>query len=156
MDPLLIEFRDDGSLHDDLFLWIKGYERCCDSYYLAIVDGFLPGGEYGFKTKGVLASLLNRWKDAITEAASSGKAAFLPFGFWDECTECLRCRAEEGDVEITPGWSHREGCAVSPRDPDDYFFGVTDFQASAPAIHLSSEDFLKRIEAARGAALGER
>jgi hypothetical protein len=53
MDPLLIQFSDNDGGHDDLDLWIEGYSRTTDSYYLALDRAMLAGDESADKVRRV-------------------------------------------------------------------------------------------------------
>jgi hypothetical protein len=145
MDPLLIQFRDNDGGHDDLHLWIEGYSRTTDSYYLALDRAMLAGDESADKVRRVLIRLLQRWTDALAQATAT-RPVYLPYDFSDQYTGCLQCRPEGECIEIVPGWSNREGWGVWPSDPGDYFFGITDFRNDAPApIGLPREEFVRRI-----------
>ena len=146
MDSLLIKFRDNGTAHDDLHLWLEGYSRTADSYYLAIDPSMLPRQESADKVRRVLVRLLQRWMEVLPQATPT-KPVYLPFDFSDQYTGCLSCKHADEFVEIVPGISSREGWNVGPSDPDDYFFGITDFRSDAPApLRLSREELLRRIQ----------
>src|ERR1044071_2843690 len=145
MDSLLIEFRDNGTAHDDLHRSLDGYARTTDSYYLAIDPSMLPHQESADKVRRVLIRLLQRWTEVLSQATPT-QPVYLPFDFSDQYTGCLSCRPDGEFVEIVPGTSSREGWNVGPSDPGDYFFGITDFCPDAPApVRLSREEFLRRI-----------
>ncbi len=145
MDSLLIQFRDNDRAHDDLHVWIEGYSRTTDSYYLALDGAMLAGDKSSDKVRRVLIRLLERWMEALQQATLI-RPAYLPFDFSDEYTGCFQCRPDGEFIEIVAGWSSREGWSFWPSDSGDYFFGVTDFKSDAPApIQLSREEFLRRI-----------
>jgi hypothetical protein len=145
MDSLLLQFRHNGTAHDDLHLNLNGYVRATDSYYLAIDPSMFPGQESADKVRRVLIRLLQRWIEALSQATPT-RPVYLPFDFSDQYTGCLSCRPDGEFVEILPGTSSREGHNVAPSDPDDYFFGITDFSPDAPApFRLSIGEFLQRI-----------
>jgi hypothetical protein len=145
MDSLLIQFRNNDTAHDDLHMWIEGYSRTTDSYYLALDGAMLAGDESPDKARRVLIRLLQRWVEALAQATST-RPAYLPFDFSDQYTGCLQCRPDGDFIEIVPGISNREGWGFWPSDPGDYFFGITDFRSDAPApIRLAREEFLRRI-----------
>jgi hypothetical protein len=145
MDPLLLQFRDNGRGHDDLYLWLETYSRTADSYYLALDPEFEPRDETPDKVRRVLVKLLESWTTALSQASTTNPA-YLPYDFSDQYTGCLRCQCHEGFVDITPGWSHREGWSVSPSNPGDYLFGVKDFTCDAPnPIRLALSEFVRRI-----------
>jgi hypothetical protein len=146
MNSLLIEFRDLGTGHNDLHLWLEGYSRVADSYYLAIDPAILPKQETPKKALLVLTLLLEKWQEALQKAAQS-QTIFLPYDFSDEYTGCLSCKIDGVLIEIVPGFSNREGWSIGPSNPSDYFFNITDFRPDAPKpIRLSKADFLNRIQ----------
>jgi len=146
MNPLLIEFRDLGTGHDDLLLWLEGYSRLADSYYLAIDPAMLPKQESPNKSRLVLSLLLEKWQEAIQQAKQL-QSVFLPYDFSDEYTGCLSCKVDGELIEIIPGFSNREGWNVGPSNPNDYFFSITDFRPDLPKpIKLTKAEFLKRIQ----------
>lgn len=145
MDSLLIQFRDNDTARDDLHVWIEGYSRTTDSYYLALDDGMIVGKESADKVRRVLVHLLQRWIEALTQATPT-RPVYLPFDFSDQYTGCFQCRPDGEFIDIVPGWSSREGWSLLPSDPGDYFFNVTDFKSNAPApIRLPREEVLRRI-----------
>jgi hypothetical protein len=145
MESLLIQFRDNHTAHDDLHVWIEGYSRTTDSYYLALDRAMLADEESADKVRHVLIQLLQRWTEALAQATPT-RPVYLPFDFSDEYTGCFQCRPDGEFIEIVPGWSTREGWSVWPSDPGDYFFGITDFKSDALAlIRLPREELLRRI-----------
>ena len=145
MESLLIQFRDNDTAHDDLHVWIEGYSRTTDSYYLALDRGMLAGEESAEKVRRVLVQLLQRWLEALAQSTPA-RPVYLPFDFSDQYTGCFQCRLDGESIEIVPGWSSREGWSVWPSDPGAYFFDITDFRSDAPApIRLPTEEFLRRI-----------
>jgi len=146
MDSLLIQYRDIKTAHDDLHVWIEGYSRTADSYYLALDRAMLANDESANKVRRVLIRLLQRWMDALPQAAPT-QPVYLPFDFSDEYTGCFQCTPNGEFIDIIPGWSSREGWSFGPSDPSDYFFSITDFKSDAPApIRLRKEEFLQRIQ----------
>jgi hypothetical protein len=145
MDSLLIQFRDNGTAHDDLHVWIEGYSRTMDSYYLALDPVMFAGQESADKVRLVLIRLLQRWMETL-EQATPTRPVYLPFDFSDQYTGCFECRPDGDSLEIFPGTSSRKGYSVAPSDPSDYFFGITDFRRDAPSpLRLPKVEFLRRI-----------
>jgi hypothetical protein len=143
---LLLEFRDNRTSHEDIHLCLDGYSRVADSYYLAL-DSFMdPEDESVDKTRRVFARLLNLWVEALGQATRE-QPAYLPYDFSDQYTGCLRCRPDGEALEVTAGWSRREGYCVSPSDPGDYFFGLTDFNPDlSSTTRLRREEFLRQLD----------
>src|SRR5437667_2823768 len=116
MESLLIQFRDNDTAHDDLHVWIEGYSRTTDSYYLALDRGMLAGEESAEKVRRVLVQLLQRWLEALAQTTPA-RPVYLPFDFSDQYTGCFQCRPDGESIEIVPGWSSREGWSFWPSDP---------------------------------------
>jgi hypothetical protein len=145
MDDLLLQFRDNGKAHDDLHLWLEGYSRTADSYYLALDPEFRPSDETPDKVRHVLLRLLESWMSALPQATGA-HPAYLPYDFSDEYTGYLCCRPEDGFIDVAPGWSNRAGWSVCPSNPGDYFFGITDFHRDAPSpLRLAQDELLRQI-----------
>lgn len=145
MGSLLFQFRNNDTAHDDMHVWIEGFSCIADSYYFALEPPVLANDRSPNNVRRILIRLLQLWMDAIAQATPT-RMVYLPFDFSDEYTGCFRCRPDGDFIEITPGFSMREGWRVKPRNPGDYFFGVNDFQTDAPApIRLPTEEFLRRI-----------
>jgi len=145
MESLLIQFRDNDTAHDDLHVWIEGYSRTTDSYYLALDRAMLAGEESADKVRRVLVRLLERWLEALAQTTPA-RPIYLPFDFSDQYTGCFQCRPDGESIEIVPGCSSREGWSFWPSDPGAYFFDITDFRSDAPGpIRLPREEFLRRI-----------
>lgn len=154
MNPLLVEFLDNGRGHDDLHIWIEGYSRTMDSYYLALDETIRPSDKSADKVRRVLAELLRRWISAV-ERSTPSQPAFLPYDFSDECTGCFLCRPLGEFLDLAPGTSDREGWSVSPSDPGDYFFTITDFKpATQDPIRLTRTEFVQRVQRSIAAAVG--
>lgn len=147
MDSLLIQFRDNGTAHDDIHVCLEGFSRTADSYYFALDPEMLPGRESTDKVRQVLVQLLQHWLNTVAQAEST-EAAYLPFDFSDQYTGCFQCKPHGEFLEVVPGWSSREGWSVSPSNPGDYFFGITDFKSDSAPVRLPKEEFLRRIREA--------
>ena len=101
MESLLIQFRDNDTAHDDLHVWIEGYSRTTDSYYLALDRGMLAGEESAEKVRRVLVQLLQRWLEALAQTTAA-RPVYLPFDFSDQYTGCFQCRLDGESIEIVP------------------------------------------------------
>jgi hypothetical protein len=73
---LTLTFEDNGTAHNDLVLRLGDLVWRCDSYFLALDDGVLPGHEDAAKVRAVLRALLQSWRVAITGLAN-GATAYL-------------------------------------------------------------------------------
>lgn len=145
--PEVVEFRANGTGHNDIFLSLQGIERIADSYYLGLdcLDGT---DESPSKILRVLSKLLQQWLEAV-EAARDQEQLFLPYDFSDQGTGCLRCTRFGDNFLIEPGWSEQEGWSVMPSALEGYLTGVTDFHpGGTAAVILSVREFRVRIERA--------
>jgi hypothetical protein len=141
MNELLIEYRPNGTAHNDIFLRLGEYSCIADSYYfdLDVSDDPHPSVEK------VLIQLLGQWLKALNEADST-EPVFLPYDFSDQFTRCLRCIVSVTTIEVQSGWSNREGWRTSPSSPEDYFYSIEDFHPEMPEpVQLQREDFLMLI-----------
>lgn len=77
--------------------------------------------------------LLEQWVDALREA-EDGDVLFLPYDFWDEGIGVLRCRVRGEEVEVTSGWTGREGWAVDASDVSGLIQGVEDFKPDRGSV----------------------
>jgi hypothetical protein len=145
MPPLLIEFRDNGTGHEDLHIWLEGYSCTADSYYLAIDPSIQPKEASINKVRRVLISLLEHWLGALRRA-SPAHPVYLPFDFSDQYTGCFFCKPDGEFFEVVPGTSSREGWNVGPGNPEDYFFSISDFRPDSPeGFRFTSLEFFGRI-----------
>jgi len=144
-EKLLIQFRDNGTAHEDIHLRLQSFSETADSYYLALDDQLLPGTETPEKVCKVLISLLEHWQSAL-QKISEDQPVFLPYGFYDQGISTLKCRLVKDSLEITTGSSSKDGYAVSPSNPSEIFFDSNGFHSgNSPAIHISKTDFLDQI-----------
>lgn len=143
--PLLVQFRDNDTSHDDLHVWVEGYSCATDSYYFALDSSILAGDESADKVRHVLIQLLQRWIEALMQATPT-RPVYLPFDFSDQYTGCFQCSLDGDFFEIVSGWSSREGWSLLPSNPGDYFSGVTAFKSyPAAPVRLPKAELLRRI-----------
>ena len=146
MNPLLIQYRDNGTAHEDLLVRLREYVRLADSYYLAIDSSCLPDDESANKTRRVLIRLLQCWVNGLGDATPT-RPVCLPFDFSDQYTGCFQCRPDGDTFEIVAGTSLREAWRVLPSDPGDYLFSITDFRPDASTlIRLPKSEFMHRVQ----------
>jgi hypothetical protein len=145
MEPLLIQYRDNHTMHDDIHVCFEAFSLTADSYWLAAESDILPRDESADKVRHVLIQLLQNWLNALTQATPA-RPAYLPFDFSDEYTGCFRCTPDGEFIEVVPGFSQWAGYAVSTSNPGDYFFGITDFKSTSAPIRLPKDEFLGRIQ----------
>jgi hypothetical protein len=146
MDSLLIQFRDNERRHDDLHMWIEGYSRTMDSYYLAFDSALLAGDESADKVRRVLIRLLQRWGEALAQATPT-RTVYLPFDFSDEYTGCssvptIRRLHRDCSRHFEP-----RGLETLAERSRRLLFGITDFHHDALApVRRPSAEFLRRIQ----------
>jgi hypothetical protein len=123
--------------HDDLMLYLNGKpEGPFDTYYLALDETFDREALGAEAVRAVLRRLLEQWVDALG-AAEDGDVLFLPYDFWDEGIGVLRCRMRGKEVEVTPGWTSREGWAIVPSDVSGLIHSVEDFKPDRGGTRFS-------------------
>lgn len=154
--PEVLEFRDNGSLHDDIFLSLPGIERRADAYYFALdrlEDEEEDGDHSPAKIRRVFVELLNQWHAAVG-SLEERRHIFLPYDFSDQYTRCLRCSRNGGMLSVVDGWSDHEGWKTQPSALGDYLTTLDHFDSGdSPTFIVSVQDFLLRIEAAMKKAL---
>ena len=139
-----LRFDDNGTAHDDLVLRIGDAEWRTDAYYLALDNGMLADQEDSHKVRLVLARLIEQWRDCVA-GLTDGQVCFLPYAFWDQATEWLRCEAAGGDLIVTRGWSDVEGWSIMPSDIGRLLRLVPDFRPTEEAVSIPREAFLLSI-----------
>jgi hypothetical protein len=143
---MLIEFRDNNSLHNDLFLHFENQVIECDSYYFALDKNIEPDKENAAKIKTVIKELLNQWKLYVSRA-KSGEIVYLPFDFSDKYTGCLKCEFQSDCVLLTIGYLQFEGWLFFPSDISTYVKSNKLFIKSKDSIaKLKRSEFLNQIK----------
>ncbi len=113
MPILSLTFEDTGTLHNDLVLRLDGFDRRCDTFYLANDTEVLPDRRDAEKVRIVLVRLLEQWRSDV-ESIGDGGTTYLPYEFDDECSGWLRVDAsDDGTMAILPVWSKLEGWAFN-------------------------------------------
>ena len=143
---MILEFRDNNTLHDDLFLHFGEQIIECDSYYFALDRNIEPDNEDADKIKAVLKELLNQWKLYIS-GAKSGEIIYLPFDFSDEYTGCLKCEFQNDLVFLTIGYLQFEGWSFFPSDISTYVKSNKLFIKSKDlTVKIQKKEFLNQIK----------
>ena len=143
---MILEFRDNNTHHNDLFLHFGDQIIECDSYYFALDRNVEPEKEDIDKIKAVIKELLNQWKMYVSRA-KSGEIIYLPFDFSDEYTGCLKCEFEDDFVSLTVGYLQFEGWLFFPSDISSYIKSNKLFIKSKDSIiKLKRGYFLKQIK----------
>lgn len=143
---MLIEFRDNNTRHNDLFLHVGNQVIECDSYYFALDRNIEPEKEDAGKVKTVIKALLNQWKIYVSRAESN-EIIYLPFDFADEYTGCLKCEFQNDSVLLSVGYLQFEGWAFFPSDIITVVKSSTIFIRSKDLVlELEKRDFLNKIK----------
>lgn len=143
---MLLEFRDNKTLHNDLVLNVGGLEIESDSYYFALDKNIKPESEDADKIKIVIKSLLAQWKNYVSRA-KSGEVIYLPFDFSDEYTGCIRCEFQNADVLLTIGYLELQGWSFFPSDISEYVKSSRYFIRSKDlTMKFEKSAFLKQIK----------
>ena len=144
----ILEFRDNGTGHDDVFLTLGKIEGTADAYYLALDRGINDGDESPQKIRLVLQKLLDQWRRVLL-SLEDGSSVYLPYDFSDEYTGCLCCRRCGDNVIVMKGYSGVEGWSVMPTDLGNYFTSISDFEASEqPEMTIALKSLVERISQA--------
>ena len=140
-------YNDNDTAHDDVTVTLAAWRQVCDSYYFAIDEHFLQDREDAPKVRQVIRVLLHHWLQAVV-AQQVSQALYLPFDLSDQYTGCLRClRVSETCLELTPGYTHREGWSFLPSRPTEFFGSVPDFIVTGAPVEIPSVQFQSEIQA---------
>ena len=146
--PAIIEFRDNGTAHDDIFLSLGGLEKTGDAYYLALDHSLGRDDESPDKIRLVLQRLLEQWRDAI-RSVDEGSSVYLPYDFSDQYTGCLRCTRNGRDIVVADGWCDIEGWRVSPSSLGEYTKTNSNFQrGDGTEFTISASSLMEQINVA--------
>ena len=129
-DLLTLDVIDNGQGgHRDLLFCIPDLidDQEFDTYYFSFADEPL---ETIGDIKKAVSRLLQFWHNKISES-KNGEIIFLPIDFSDQYTGCLKVQNQDGQLVLTYGFSRREGYAVDPLNPENYYKEITDFEADS-------------------------
>ena len=118
-DLLKIEIiENDKGGHEDLIFEIPELISLqkFDTYYFALAIEPKSGIK---EIKSSVAELIASWNKKLAEI-KSGQVIYLPIDFSDQYTGCLRVE-KENDLNLTYGFSRREGWSVDPINPSEYY-----------------------------------
>lgn len=128
MKPLIIIeiIENDKGGHEDLVFEIPELisRQNFDTYYFALAIEPKNGIE---EIKNAVAELISSWNKKQTEM-ENGQVIYLPIDFSDQYTGCLKVE-KKNDLNLTYGFSRREGWSVDPINPTDYYESITDFDS---------------------------
>ncbi|WP_445749923.1 hypothetical protein [Polaribacter sp.] len=132
---------NDKSGHVDLVFEIHELinQKKFDTYYFALAIKPKSGIQ---EIKNAVAELIDSWnkKQAKLE---NGEIIYLPIDFSDQYTGCLKVE-KRIDLNLTYGFSRREGWSVDPLNPKDYYESITDFEPEKEnTITIKQSEFEK-------------
>lgn len=136
---------NDQGGHKDLLFSIPDLvgNREFDTYYLALA---IEPDDSISDIKRAAGQLLQFWKNKI-QATKNGETIYLPIDFSDQYTGCLRVDKRDKKLSLTYGFSRREGYAVNPLNPDDYYKSIKDFEAdSNKQLTIEENDFIENLD----------
>lgn len=136
---------NDKGGHDDLLFSIPDLigDRKFDTYYFGIAD---EAAETIDDIKNAVSQLLQFWLDKVSES-KNGETIFLPIDFSDQYTGCLKVKKQDGQLNLTYGFSRREGYAVDPLNPENYYKQINDFEAnSEKVLTVESTIFISTLD----------
>ncbi len=124
--------------HEDLAWVICGEEFICDGYYMAIDPEYerrwstLSAGEF---MRRALADLLSQW-EAQLDTLRGWDVIYLPFAWWDQGSQFVRCRAERDRGFVAVVNSELEGHQFWPSDISP----VTRGEHCPQGVHLAETE----------------
>ena len=101
-----------------------------DPYYFA-----LAGEDRGIDFIEVMKVVMQQWAEAIAHLESEDDAALLPFGIYDQCTECLEAKRSKDEVVLHCVWLNTEGYTIDLLNLADFM------QQSHAVVKASPEKF---------------
>jgi hypothetical protein len=117
---------NDQNGHEDLLFEIPGLvgQKKFDTYYFALA--IEPKNGLSEIQKAV-SHLIESWKQEINRL-KYGQSIYLPIDFSDQYTGCIKLEKHD-KLNLTYGYSMREGWSVDPINPTDYYTSVNDFKS---------------------------
>ena len=110
-----------------------------DTYYFALAIEPKDGIK---EIKNAVAELIASWNKKQTEM-ENGQVIYLPIDFSEEYTGCLRVE-KKNDLNLTYGFSRREGWSVDPINPTEYYESISDFDSeSDKSLTVKQSEFEK-------------
>lgn len=117
---------NDQNGHNDLLFEIPGLvrQKKFDTYYFALAIEPQDGLS---EIKKAVSQLIESWNQEINRL-KYGQTIYLPIDFSDQYTGCIKLEKID-KLNLTYGYSMREGWSVDPINPTDYYTSVQDFKA---------------------------
>jgi hypothetical protein len=136
---------NDKGGHNDLLFSIPdliGNEEF-DTYYFCLAAEPLETID---DKKNAVSQLIQFWHNKVSES-KNGETIFLPIDFSDQYTGCLKVQNQDGQLTLTYGLSRREGYAVDPLNPENYYKEITDFEAdSEKQLKVDKSIFISTLD----------
>ena len=133
---LSLVYEPNGTDHDDLVVGLSSWRYRCDTYYYKLDH---PAGSAS-DVPGAIKRLLELWLRDM-DACGPDHATYLPYDFSDQYTGWLRCGLKaNGEWQILPGWSDKEGWAFYPTDYEDVAKGLDDFRPVQGDLEFTLQD----------------
>jgi hypothetical protein len=145
---LKIIFKDNGSWHKDLIIDFSYLDVhvIADTYYFVIDSIYKPNIEEISKVKFVLRKLLAYWVENI-RIINIQEDCYLPIDFSDQYTGCFKLHRVDNELlEISYGYSLREGWSVSPFDPKGYAKSINDYKETSKKQVIKEVELLEYIK----------
>lgn len=150
MRPL--RYEPNGTLHDDLILYLGSEEWRCDSYYLAVDEEPATGKVDETMVRSRLCRVLEQWRATI-QGLEPGEMAYLPFDYSDQSTRFLRCVRLGDGLEVAAGWTGAEGWRATSGELGTSVDCVPDFTAKGAAVTMAIRELLDAIDESMEALL---
>jgi hypothetical protein len=111
--------------HEDLLFDIAGLvsQKRFDTYYFALA--IEPKNRLA-EIKKAVGLLVESWNRKI-KGLENGKTIYLPIDFSDQYTGCIKLEKDD-NINLTYGYSMKEGWSIDPINPTDYFDSIIDFK----------------------------
>ena len=132
---------NDKGGHEDLVFEIPELitQQKFDTYYFALAIEPKNGIK---EIKKAVAELIASWNKKQAEL-ENGQVIYLPIDFSDQYTGCLKVE-KKNDLNLTYGFSKREGWSVDPINPTEYYESVSDFDTEQEkSITVKQSEFEK-------------
>ncbi|HVX27218.1 MAG TPA: hypothetical protein VHB70_12795 [Parafilimonas sp.] len=142
---LQVEIIDNNKSHQNLLFSVTGLtaELKFDTYYFEVADKEINDLK-GLKNS--VAKLFDYWL-IKSKNLFEGDVIYLPIEFGDQGTGCLRVVNLSNEFYLTYGDSSRAGHSVSPINPGDYCYNITDFNDSCgKTIRVNKEEFIDAVK----------
>ncbi|ANY67859.1 hypothetical protein BBD42_16295 [Paenibacillus sp. BIHB 4019] len=139
--------KENGTAHEDLILSFKEMDLLVisDTYYFEIEDTIQPERDSSCKIAASLKSLLSYWIENIINLGSK-EERYLPIDFSDQYTGCFKIRkVSTQQIEISYGYSLREGWSVCPSDPKEYAISIHDYKETSSKLLIGQDELIEQI-----------